>query len=320
MEITGFVFSFLATGDSFTTLAGRFRLGISTVHIIIKKTCKSIWDVLSTTHMKPPTKQDWIKMEQSFYNQWNFPNCVGAIDGKHIVIQAPQNSGSLFFNYKGTFSLVLMAWVDADYRFVFVDIGDYGSQSDGAVFKNSTLGKQFINGQMDIPGPKALPNYPQGGVLPHCIVGDEAFPCRMDLMRPYPRGTSQNRLSWPERIFNYRLSRARRISENAFGILVQRWRIFNRRIPLMPENVDLLVMACVVLHNYLTEQRDLPALYQRLNPDSIPYLRDDGAILAVPNLHGYHTPAQAKVIRDIYKIYFNRPEGALPWQDRAALR
>ena len=69
---------------------------------------------------------------------------------------------------------MLMAWVDADYRF-FVDIGDYSSQSDGAVFKISTLGQQYINGQQDIPPPKALPNYPQG-VLLHCLVGDEAFP------------------------------------------------------------------------------------------------------------------------------------------------
>ena len=68
-----------------------------------------------------------------------------------------------------------MTWVDADYRFVFVDIGDCGSQSDGAVFKNSHLGEQFINGELHIPGSKALPNYPQGGVLPHCLVGDELF-------------------------------------------------------------------------------------------------------------------------------------------------
>ena len=89
--------------------------------------------------------------------KWNFPNCIGALDRKHIVNQAPHNSGSLFFNYKGTFSLVLMALVDTDYRFVFVDIGDYGSNADGAVFKNSTFGEAFINGQLNVPPPKPLP-------------------------------------------------------------------------------------------------------------------------------------------------------------------
>ena len=266
--------------------------------------------------MKAPTRQDWQRIEHCFWTQWNYPNCIGAIDGKHVVIQAPHNSGSQFFNYKGTFSLVLMAFVDADYKFTFVDIGDYGSQSDGAVFKNSNFGQKFINGELDTPGPKGLAHYPQDGVLPHCIVSDEAFPCCMDLMRPYPRGRAQNMLPWPHRIFNFKLSRARHISENAFGILVQRWRLFNLRLNLMPENVDLIIMACVVLHNFLTRDRDIPALYQRLNPDN---LRDDGAILAVPNLHGFHTPAQAKAIRGIYTTYFNRSEGALPWQHRAAL-
>ena len=88
---------------------------------------------------------------RSLYNKWNSPNCVGAVDGKHVVIQAPQNYGSQFFNYKGTFLLVLMAWVDADYRFVIVDVGDYGSQSNGVVFKNSHLAQQLINGELDIP-------------------------------------------------------------------------------------------------------------------------------------------------------------------------
>ena len=90
-------------------------------------------------------------------------------------------------------------------------------------------------------------------------------------------------LAWAHRIFNCRLSRARCISENAFGIFVQRWRLFNRRINLMPENVDLIMMTCVALHNFLSGERDIPALYQRLNPDNIPYLHDNGAILAVNN-------------------------------------
>ena len=74
-----------------------------------------------------------------------------------------------------------------------------------------------------------------------------------------------------------------------------------------------------MLHNYLTEAKDLPAINQRLNPDGIPYLREDGASLDVQNLHGYHTAAQAKGIRDIFTGYFNSLQGALHWQARAAV-
>ena len=137
---------------------------------------------------------------------------------------APAKSGSLFHNYKGTFCIVLMALVDFSYRFTFVDIGDYGSNADGAIFTKSAFGQALL-GELDFPGPKELPYYP-AGVLPHCIVADEAFPLRHDIMRPYPRGNRQIKLTREEQIFNYRLSRARRIVENGFGILVQRFRVF----------------------------------------------------------------------------------------------
>ena len=78
-----------------------------------------------------------------------------------------------------------------------------------------------------------------------------------------------------------------------------------------------MVKACCVLHNFLTEVKDLPTMHQQLNPDSIPYLTDDGALIDVQNLHGYHTPAEARGVRDIYKAFFNNPSGAVTWQAQA---
>ena len=205
-------------------MAARFRLGVSTVHYIIKDTCQAIWDELKDEFMPIPKMQDWRKIESQFWTRWNFPNCIGAIDGKHIMLQAPARSGSLFYKYKGIFSIVLMAIVDAQYKFTFIDVGAYGSNADGAIFNRSAFGLALINGELDIPPPKSLPNWPAGGV----IVADEAFPLGADIMRPYPRALRQHRLSEAEQVFNYRLSRVRRIVENAFGILAQRFRILNR--------------------------------------------------------------------------------------------
>ena len=177
--------SFLATRDSYQTLANRFRVGVSKVHKIIHEVCDAIWDVLQPLEMAPPTEQDWQRIEKEFYELWNFPNCLGVADGKHVVITAPAKSGSLFFNYKHTFSVNLMALVDAQYRFIFVDIGQYGSNADGPVFQKSQFGSMFMKDELNVPGPKPLPRARFLGNMPHVIVADEAFPLCPNIMRPY---------------------------------------------------------------------------------------------------------------------------------------
>lgn len=162
----------------------------------------------------PQNNEDWKEIELGFRTRWNFPGCHGAIDGKHLIIQAPPNCGSEYFNYKGSNSVVLMAVVDHDYCFRHVNIGANGRNSDGGIFKNSKLRSDLENNLL-----------PKGGFL----VGDDAFPLKSYLLKPY----SGTNLSTKQKIFNYRVSRARRIVENAFGILASRFRICQNPYQLM---------------------------------------------------------------------------------------
>ena len=244
-------YSFLGTGDSYHTISSRFRVGVSTVHHCIRDTCDAIWESLVAEEMPVPTKEQWIRIEHDFYQKWNFPNCVGSLDGKHIIITSPANSGSLYHNYKGTFSVNLMALVDANYKFIFVDIGYYGSNADGTVFSKSEFGQMYLQDELDVPEPKPLSNAVELGNLPHVIVADKAFLLKPNIMRPYPRARNGARLPHDKQIYNYRLSRARRLVENAFGILAQRWHCFSRRLQLKTETVVKIVQASCVLHNYL---------------------------------------------------------------------
>ena len=137
------------------------------------------------------------------------------MDGKHITIKQPKNSGSYFFNYKGTFSIVLLALVDANYKFIYVDVGCNGRISNGGVFRNSSLSSAIDENILGLPPPRRVGSLQ----LPYVIVADDAFPLKQNLIKPY----SFRNLSTENRIANYRISRARRVSENAFGIMANRF-------------------------------------------------------------------------------------------------
>ena len=87
----------------------------------------------------PTTEDEWRNVAEGFERRWNFPYCLGAIDGKHINIVPPPNHGSYFFNYKGTHSIVLMAVANSNYEFIYVDVGRNGRASDGGVWGNCSL-------------------------------------------------------------------------------------------------------------------------------------------------------------------------------------
>ena len=296
------------------TIAWKYHMGISTVHTIIKEVCNAIWTELTPIYLEAPNSAEkWLEISEKFMSTWNFPNCVGSIDGKHINLKAPANSGSQFFNYKKTFSIVLMAACDAKYNFTFVDIGAYGSQSDGGVFKHSAFGSAIINNEMHIPSPKVLPG--TDTLFPYVFVADEAFPLTTYIMRPYPGRF----LSDDKRIFNYRLSRARRIIENTFGILCQRWRILLTTINASVENVENIVKATVCLHNFVKMESDgnryNPPGYVDSEDDNNGIWRTEGAELqSVGRLSSNVASRSVLQLRDEMKHYFSTV-GQVPWQN-----
>lgn len=249
---------------------------------------------------------------------WNFPNCLGSVDGKHILITKPNNSGSYYYNYKGTFSIVLMAIVNAKYQFIMIDVGANGRVSDGGVMKNTVFWTKLSENQLNIPNPRKLPGTEKQ--YPYVFIGDEAFQLHRNFMKPHNRAN----LTDEKRIFNYRLSRARRIVENAFGILTQRFKIFQKQIKFQPEKVRKIVMCCCHLHNYLSKSNS-DYYIQRGDVDyentTAGIIEEgswrkeiQGTLQLQRSIRG-NSGVVAKNTRDDFTEYFNSAAGSVSWQN-----
>ena len=237
---------YLATGDSYKSLQYAFRVGHSTISKFIPEVCKAIVEELMPECIAcPRTPEEWKAVAAGFQNRWNLPHCLGAVDGKHVAITCPPGSGSEYHNYKGFFSMIMLAVVDHDYKYLWLDVGANGACSDAQIFNSSDFVNLLVDGELGIP--EAEPLTGQKRNLPYFLVGDDAFGLKPWLMKPYCR----RGMTHKERIFNYRLSRARRVVENAFGITAQRFRCLFTTMKQKPDTVKYIVLACCVLHNYL---------------------------------------------------------------------
>ena len=291
-------------------------IGTATCSKVIREGCQALWSALSTAYLKAPTSQaDWQEIASEFEAQWNLPHVIGALDGKHVCIECPKNAGSDFYNYKGFHSINLMAMCDAHYRFTYVNIGRYGRDNDASIFGNTDLFRRLENGTLNVP----LPSDIDGFQLPYVVLGDEIFALKTWFLKPYPG----KNLSEQERVFNYRLSRARRTIENSFGILAARWRIFRKPIKAKLDLVGLIVKACVCLHNYLL-LTDTAKYASNKFVDSyssngeIIYgewrKENAGALGQLPAQGSNNFAADANQVRDRYRNYVNSEVGSVPWQ------
>ena len=182
---------------------------------IVDEVSNAIWDIMQPLYLPQPTTEMWETIAHRVEEQWQFPHCTGALDGKHIMINKPAKSGSSFLNYKQTFSVVLMATVDADYKFITIDVGSMGRFSDGNIFSSSVLAKKLNKQTLQFPPPALLPNFEQ--LLPYVFVRNEEFPLSNNSVRPYPKKSVTG--NYENKVFNYRLSRAWQPVECTFGIL-----------------------------------------------------------------------------------------------------
>lgn len=340
---------FLATGESFHSLQYLFRIPLATISAIVPEVLDAIYKVLVDEYLQvclfcslnnvilncetpsiikesfyfifqtPKTADDWESVAQEFNDLWQFPNCLGAVDGKHVVMFAPPNVGSNFYNYKGTHSIILMGIADANYKLLYIDVGRNGRFSDGGVFNRCTFGQAMDQNELGFPAPKPLPGRTMP--VPYVLVADDAFALRENVIKPYP----QRGLDMVQRVFNYRLSRARRIIENVFGIMSARFRVLRNPIYLNAEKTKKVVLATCVLHNYLittNKQKYAPvSSFDHYNNNGELVggdWREDGA--SGTTMFGIESnddasDTTAKDFRDEFKSYFI-DEGEVDWQYR----
>ncbi|XP_067633791.1 uncharacterized protein [Eurosta solidaginis] len=240
----------LGSAAEYRVVSELFGVGKSTVCAIFLEFCEEVWQALSTRYIKklPPTQETVDEYVDGFHSL-GFPQCLGAIDGCHIEVRPNASDTTDYFNYKGWYSIVLLALVDYRYRFIYINIGAPGRCNDSQIYNSSLLKKVLIEDEVLAANKKNI----SGVQMPICILGDSAFKFSTTLMKPYAFSTD---LSEEKKLYNYMLSKCRRVAENAFGHVKARFRRIGKGIDNEIGNAPSIVQAACVLHNFLNEEND----------------------------------------------------------------
>uniref|UniRef100_A0A8R1DKZ4 DDE Tnp4 domain-containing protein n=5 Tax=Caenorhabditis japonica TaxID=281687 RepID=A0A8R1DKZ4_CAEJA len=232
---------FTTSGTSYGKLALNIGISKSSVSTIIGRVARRVNKRFRQIRL-PETPEKWREVEDSFVRR-KLLRTLGALDGKHVRIRAPPSSGSLFHNYKYFYSFILLALVDGDGRFLYIDIGSPGSCNDATVYNSSQL-KLTLDQSKNLPKPSY---WNDDEVFPSFIVADGAFSLAQNLMKPFCR----RNMSDEEFVFNTSLSAARVKSEHAFGLLSSRFRILRKELECQYKTSVNIVHALCQIHNAL---------------------------------------------------------------------
>ena len=250
--------------------------------------------------------------------EWNFPYAVGALGGKQMYIHRPGNASQVpgLSNYRGSYSIIMLALVDGDYKFIYFDVTAARRAGDAGVWKRCSLRKAIENGRLNLPPPACLPG--TNSSVPHILTADNAFPLTPYVMTPYKGHT----LGPDQTVFNVRLSRHQSLVENAFGMLCQRFGgVFRGSTSLDPHSMVDTVCACLCLHNMLRSQEIARQTGQNHSEPGNVGLSQGGGTSALKRLRAPSgrpsTRAETRrrlgeVERDKFTAYFVSPEGSVP--------
>ncbi|XP_037930468.1 protein ALP1-like [Teleopsis dalmanni] len=278
---------FLVTGENFRELGEKLTLSQSYLKENFLSVCNAIYMKMKGRYLKfPNSKEKWIEVANDFEDMCQFPNCLGALEAKHIAFTPSKEKSSLFCNNKGYTSIVLLALADANAKFLFIDVGYKGCISDEDVFFRSILSDIVENSDTIFPPPRLVGNNRK---LPFVILGRNGFPLLKNLMVPYPKSNTD-----PKSVnFNTRLNRGHQSIGRALGILSNRFRVFQRPILLNETKAKAIVLCCCVLHNFLIEKS---SWYKNLYPNDME--EEDFSAEFIENLEN------AAFIRDKFANHF----------------
>ena len=294
---------YIATEESLQSLSFQFRISLNAVSYIIKGCCNALVDELVPAFVKTSSsEQEWLEISKMFETRWNYPHALGAMDGKYVTTRKSSNAGSYYCNYKQTHSIMLLAIAGPEYECLYANVRSNDRVNDSGVSNESSLLQAIQNGSVKLPKDDALPV--NGVIAPYVFVGDNAFALKKFMMKPYP----QQNLTADKRVYNYRQSRARRISDKLFGIL--------------RKHVENIVLSALALHNMLIKN---PAYCPGNLADTL--LEDREVLegewrnnaatdsfypLQIPR-SGHNPSIAAKTVRDNFKDYFMNEE-IVDWQ------
>lgn len=308
----------MKTGSTYQDIAFEFRIGRCTVGKIVSSACQAIVNEYYDELVKcPTTALEWKRIAHNWETETNLPHCLGALDGTHIPIKCParEPGGLSYWNYKGFYSIAVLALCDANFKILWCQVGANGAASDAQLFEDCDLRRAAERGLLHVPHSEPLLN--ETYMLPYFFIADDAFALKSWLMKPF----SRHGASVPNKCFNYRLSRARIRIECTFGILKARFACLKRGMSQSVDNITVIVQACIVLHN-LTR-----VLNPRVHTQLMDYYDDEGVLQPGPWRNevdladagrpplGYRGTNKGHEVREYLKLYLSsQRRGATDWQ------